>query len=54
MKHKVLLKALSVEGADRRVVAHLLREEPEAQVLPGEQRGAFRYFRYFTFNRDAV
>ena len=35
MKHKVLLQALSVEGADWRMVAHLLRNEPEAQIIPG-------------------
>ena len=35
MKHKVLLQALGVEGADWRVVAHLLRYEPEAQILSG-------------------
>lgn len=35
MKHKVLLQALSVEGANWRVVAHLLRYEPEAQILSG-------------------
>lgn len=35
MKHKVFLQALSVEGADRRVVAHLLRYEPEAQIISG-------------------
>lgn len=35
MKHKVLFQAFSVERADRRVVAHLLRYEPEAQVVSG-------------------
>lgn len=33
VKHKVLFQTLGVEGADRRVVAHLLRYEPEAQIL---------------------
>ena len=33
MKHKVLFQTLSVEGTDRWVVADLLRNEPEAQIL---------------------
>lgn len=37
MKHKVLLQAFSVEGADWRVMAHLLRYEPEAQIVSGDQ-----------------
>lgn len=39
MKHKVLLQALCVEGADWRVVAHLLRYEPETQILSAETQG---------------
>lgn len=35
MKNKVLLQALSMKGADWRVVAHLLWYEPEAQILSG-------------------
>lgn len=35
VEDKVLPEALGVEGADGRVVAHLLRYEPETQVLPG-------------------
>lgn len=34
MKHKVLLQALSMEGTDWRMVAHLLWYEPKAQILP--------------------
>lgn len=35
VEDKFLFEALGVKGADRRVVAHLLRYEPEAQVLSG-------------------
>jgi len=35
VEHEVALQALGVEGADRRMVAHLLRQQPEAQVLSG-------------------
>lgn len=38
VEDKVVLQALGVEGADWRVVAHLLRYQPEAQVLSGRTK----------------
>lgn len=38
MKDKILLEALGLKGTDRRVVAHLFWNPPEAQILSnGEQ-----------------
>lgn len=37
MKHKVLVETFRVEGADRGVVADLLRYKPESEVLPGSE-----------------
>ena len=52
MKNKILLQALSVEGTDWRVVAHLLRYEPEPQILSVEgkkkRRGAVLDLCWFT------
>lgn len=43
MEQEVVLEALRVEGADRWVVADLLRDEPETQVLPaGSRTGKMR------------
>lgn len=34
MKHKVLLQSLGMKGADRRMVAHLFRDQPETKIIP--------------------
>lgn len=38
MKDKILFETLSMKGTDWRVVTHLLRHPPEAQILSGVNR----------------
>lgn len=42
MEDKILVEALGVEGTDRRVVAHLLRHPPEAQIFSDGEQGRYR------------